>query len=186
MSREMLLLSKDAELSNQLAAAKEMNYGLRKASGELERQNCQLRVDMQSLNDLYYVGHKEFLEAQIEVKSLLNVKEQNKHLLAQVSQLDAHLEIARNAQTSANSEKDIIMQQHQLELNKILRSNAESQRMLESTVQGLQLKTSVLQDREMMGSEDRLAVAHRFDLFSSQAHRISKHRISRIRATIIR
>ena len=169
MSREMPLPGNDAELSNQLAAAKEMNYSLRKASGELERQNSQLRVDMQSLNDLYYVGHKQFLEAQIEVKSLSMVKEEKKELLTQMSKLNAHLDIAQKAENLMKNEKMIILQNHQIELNKILNSNEENQRILENTVRDLQNKANVLSDREKMGSEDRVATEHRLESLTVQS-----------------
>ena len=42
-----------AEVENQCSAAKEMNYNLRRTMGDMERQNAQLRSDMQSLNDMY-------------------------------------------------------------------------------------------------------------------------------------
>ena len=165
----MPLPGNDAELSNQLAAAKEMNYSLRKASGELERQNSQLRVDMQSLNDLYYVGHKQFLEAQIEVKSLSMVKEEKKDLLTQISKLNAHLDIAQKAENLIKNEKVIILQNHQIELNKILNSNEENQRILGNTVRDLQNRANVLQDREKMGSEDRVATEHRLESLTVQS-----------------
>ena len=70
------------DLQSQVAAAKEMNYSLRRTMGELERQNAQLRHDMQSLNDLYHSEHAQFLSMQQTKQAADNEVLRLKHELA--------------------------------------------------------------------------------------------------------
>jgi hypothetical protein len=100
MSSEMELHhTAEPEVQVQLAAAKELNYTLRKEFGNKERQNSQIRTDMQSLNDLYHTVNNKLLSAEKDLSASLKENQ----ALKKFKDSDAALKIQINQELQVNA-----------------------------------------------------------------------------------
>ena len=127
------------ELENQVAAAKEMNYGLRRTMGDLERQNAQLRNDMQSLNDIYHSEHNQFVNVQhvrgnleqqvIQLKKELvskrsetgktsELRSSHDSLISESGNLKKTVESLKTSNTILNAEKEALSEVHKRDKEK--------------------------------------------------------------------
>ena len=133
------------ELENQISAAKEMNYGLRRTMGDLERQNAQLRNDMQSLNDIYHSEHNQFVNVQQvrgnleqEVKRLKKelathrsdtgkaseLRSSHDSLISESGNLKKTLESLKTSNTILNAEKEALNEVHKRDKEKWMKQTS--------------------------------------------------------------
>jgi hypothetical protein len=160
------------EVEIQLAAAKELNYTLRKEFGNTERQNSQIRSDMQSLNDLYHTVNNKLLSAEKELSTSLKenqilkkFKNSDASLKVQISQelqvnalLQVQLKDLREANEVVFNEKEGIIEVHQLEIReslKLINSMKDTEVTHKRNLQNMQAKTVSMQELIMMSLEDK-------------------------------
>jgi chromosome segregation ATPase len=143
---ELRLLIPD--LQSQVAAAKEMNYSLRRTMGELERQNAQLRHDMQSLNDIYHSEHAQFLSMQQtkqtadnevlrlkhelahsknEASKSLDLRSSHESLAADAATLKRQIESLKAVNATLAAEKEAHMELHKQDREKLVLQLANSE-----------------------------------------------------------
>ena len=142
------------ELENELSATKEMNYGLRRSMGDLERQNAQLRHDMQSLNDIYHNEHREYVNmqqarqnsdnevlrlkhelafAKSQINNLGELRSSNDSLVSEAISVRKEIEALKAANTSLLTEKQTLVEvqkrEREMLVKQLSNSEEEAQRL---------------------------------------------------------
>ena len=142
------------QLENEVAAAKEMNYGLRRSMGDLERQNAQLRHDMQSLNDIYHTEHREYINmqqarqnsdnevlrlkhelafAKSQINNFGELRSSNDSLVSEAVSIRKEMEALKASNTSLLTEKQTLVEvqkrEREMLLKQLSNSEEEAQRL---------------------------------------------------------
>lgn len=156
----------------QISALKEINYGLKKATGELERENLKLRENLQVLNNVSQEEHKELLKVQkelIKAQDFINLKSieskgQIKVKAAEMGILQVELDAIKIANITINAENKILNEEKQLVMKLHSLEKTNSIQVLKKQLESALQEVNLLQDRTLMDMEDKIATDVRFNL----------------------
>ena len=174
------------DLGHQIAAAKQINYDLRKQLGDADRKNSALKSDVEVLqmkvtaeknDNIKLQEHNKNLEAEIKrvrQETARQVALKNLNDDTKVGALEVQLEgrkvayaqlAAEMEKLEEESQKDreqlttqlMMLQDENVSLKENNKASAANQRTLEENLRTLQSRFSVFLDRSLMAKEDKLS-----------------------------
>ena len=160
-----------AEVENQCSAAREMNYNLRRTMGDMERQNAQLRSDMQSLNDMYQQDVSRLKHEAAAATAAAtggrqhagtvsdyDLRSSNDSLVSlDAANLKKKLESMKTSNTILKAEKEALIEAHKREKDKLVKQTAgleEEAQQLRAAAEASAAKADAA-DRHLVAAEAR-------------------------------